>query len=414
MNMPQAQRKQWLLGGGLLGAFVAVAAGAWWGANLMQSPEQREAAASPPAPSTVLATVTRGDLNDETTLKATVVQEGHRTVDLTLGDGREVVTKNDLGEGESVSNGDVILRVNSRPVFVFEGFFPAWRDIGEGDVGEDVAQLQAALAKSGFGLRADGEFGPSTKRAVDALYAAAGTSPARREAALGSDEGGSGEGAGATGETGASAVRKAARQTVIPASEMVFVPALPLVVVEAPPLGTSLTAENARLILGQTGFALRAEVPRAVAAQVEKTGRAWAESSGTRVELAVEAAGEKSDSSAQPDAGESGVDGSGTGVSLILRPPAGAQTQVPELWSNGAQVLVTLVLSEPIADGLLVPKAAVSADGGGQSRVVVEDQAGQATVVSVTELKCVAGQCVVQPVEPGQLREGQRVRVGFA
>lgn len=54
------------------------------------------------------------------------------------------------------------------------GLFPApvatpGRDLGPGDSGEDVERFQAALATWGYGLTADGRYGPETEAVVVAL-----------------------------------------------------------------------------------------------------------------------------------------------------------------------------------------------------------------------------------------------------
>jgi N-acetylmuramoyl-L-alanine amidase len=43
------------------------------------------------------------------------------------------------------------------------------RDLGPGDGGEDVERFQAALATWGYGLTADGRYGPETRAVVTAL-----------------------------------------------------------------------------------------------------------------------------------------------------------------------------------------------------------------------------------------------------
>jgi peptidoglycan hydrolase-like protein with peptidoglycan-binding domain len=387
---------------GLVAAFAAVAAGTWWIAVSVRSPAQREAAASPPPAQAVLATVTRGDLEDQTTAKAVVTRADTRSYEFYLAGGRSVVTAAPLADGGQLRNGDVVLRVNSRPLFVFEGSFPAWRDIGEGDSGEDVAQLQAALGELGYEVPADGEFGPLTRQAVLALYAAAGSLAGTRAA----------ESAAAAGEpAGGDSVEPPATlaQVVFPATELLFVASLPAVVVGTPGVGAVLTAETARVAVGGEALSLKAEVPDSVATAAAQTGQAWALAGTVRIDLQVSAgtAGPSADGAGQPEGASEAV-----GATLTLSLPPGVDP--PESWHDGAEVIVSMDLSEPVVDALLVPKAAISADSAGQGRVVVHEADGQSRVVDVNEVKCVAGLCAIEPVAPNELSEGARVRVGFA
>src|SRR5207244_81786 len=64
------------------------------------------------------------------------------------------------------------------PVLVLQGAQPAYRDLGPGAAGEDVRQLQAALARLGFDPGAlNGVYGASTAGAVAAWYRSAGWTP---------------------------------------------------------------------------------------------------------------------------------------------------------------------------------------------------------------------------------------------
>ena len=86
------------------------------------------------------------------------------------------------------------MEVSGRPLATLPGRVPAYRDLRPGMVGEDVAQLQSALHALGYGSAVpDGEFGQSTKEAVEAFYEALGypvpTTGASDEAAVEAAEG---------------------------------------------------------------------------------------------------------------------------------------------------------------------------------------------------------------------------------
>jgi hypothetical protein len=51
--------------------------------------------------------------------------------------------------GERVLPGEVLVEVSDRPLFVLAGEVPAFRDMVQGDSGQNIAELQAAL--SGLG-----------------------------------------------------------------------------------------------------------------------------------------------------------------------------------------------------------------------------------------------------------------------
>jgi hypothetical protein len=76
-------------------------------------------------------------------------------------------------EGTIVDFGEKLIEVGGEPVFLAEGDIPMYRELaltGDHMEGEDVAQLQRFLLAAGFDddgrLEVDGDFGPSTLRAV--------------------------------------------------------------------------------------------------------------------------------------------------------------------------------------------------------------------------------------------------------
>src|SRR4051794_25793364 len=102
---------------------LCVCAG-WAVAHRFESPEQRQAAAKPPAPNEVVVTVRSGVLQEQTTALADVGDAATTTVQVPGGSGLSVVTAAPLAVGSSVSGGTVVLEVNGRPVFALPGSFP--------------------------------------------------------------------------------------------------------------------------------------------------------------------------------------------------------------------------------------------------------------------------------------------------
>ncbi len=70
-----------------------------------------------------------------------------------------------------LGEGDKALLISGRPVFVFRGATPMHRDLGPGSEGEDVRQLEQALAGAGFSPGSvDGRYDGATASAVTAMY----------------------------------------------------------------------------------------------------------------------------------------------------------------------------------------------------------------------------------------------------
>jgi hypothetical protein len=159
-------------------ALVALTGGAWWVGASSQSPEQAAANAAEPVASWVTAPV------ELRVLSATVIQRGDVRAEVSssvgvpvsvLGD--PVVTQAVVAVGDDVVEGQRVVEVSGRPVFVLQGDVPVYRTLRPAMSGTDVAQLQSALTRLGFTPDSDGVFGELTKTAVDAFYLKAGYVP---------------------------------------------------------------------------------------------------------------------------------------------------------------------------------------------------------------------------------------------
>ncbi|MFJ4672775.1 peptidoglycan-binding protein [Kitasatospora purpeofusca] len=164
--------------GALLVSGAGIAASA-----VIKSPGQAAAEAAPPAPDVLTAQVQKRVLTSTVVARGNVTAE--QSVDVapvgggTAGGSKQVVTKLPVKVGDSVTEGRLLLEVAGRPVFALQGALPLYRDLKPGALGQDVRQLQEALERIGFGRGTDpaGTFGPGTKQAVTAFYAAAGYDP---------------------------------------------------------------------------------------------------------------------------------------------------------------------------------------------------------------------------------------------
>jgi hypothetical protein len=83
-----------------------------------------------------------------------------------------------VDQGETVKRGDELFRVNEQPVILLYGVVPMYRDLGPGDSGIDVKQLEKNLAALGYdGVTVDDEYTFSTADAVRAWQEDLGATP---------------------------------------------------------------------------------------------------------------------------------------------------------------------------------------------------------------------------------------------
>jgi peptidoglycan hydrolase-like protein with peptidoglycan-binding domain len=158
-DTPRRRRRR-LLWAALGAVLVAGGAAAWlWASN--PSSEAGPAATGPVAS----ATVTRGTISATESWDGTLEYGAPQTVKSSA----EGTVTRLVDQGETVERGDELYRVNERPVILLYGAVPMYRDLAEGDSGIDVRQLEANLAKLGYGrFTADGAYTASTAVAVRA------------------------------------------------------------------------------------------------------------------------------------------------------------------------------------------------------------------------------------------------------
>lgn len=145
-----------------------------------------EASSAPPA-TTLTEPVEKRTLSAQIVTRGSVVT--HDEVGLTCtpaapatggagGAGGATVFTRTPTRGARIGDGSVVAAVNGRPVIAMTGAVAAFRDLLPGATGTDVRQLQAALTRIGHHITdRRGTYGPSTQRAVDAVYAKAGFTP---------------------------------------------------------------------------------------------------------------------------------------------------------------------------------------------------------------------------------------------
>ncbi len=164
----------------VLGVVVGMALGAWYAGSKIQSPAEMAARTAPPEPSPILVSV------ESRVLSANVVTRG--TIRFGLPQPISIAPstlKGGIGliatlprPNESFQEGEVILSVSGRPVFVLRGTTPTYRDMSPGTSGGDVRQLEETLARLGFDPGpVDGIYDQATSAAVDRWYRKAGWDP---------------------------------------------------------------------------------------------------------------------------------------------------------------------------------------------------------------------------------------------
>lgn len=163
---------------GVIG-LVAVAAGVGWVfGSQIRSPAEVAAEAEPPPASNITVEVVSEELSADVITRGDVVYD--EPIDVSLSGSfaeqpeRLVVTEA-VDEGVELVEGEMVVEVVGRPVFLLAGEIPMYRDLRPGATGDDVRQLEEALARLGFFEGTpDESWGEETGAAVASWYEAAG------------------------------------------------------------------------------------------------------------------------------------------------------------------------------------------------------------------------------------------------
>lgn len=422
-RMTGAGRRRWLLPILLVGSIV-MTAGAFYAGQQVKSPDQQAAEAAAPAETTLTVPVEQRVVGETVSLNATV--EAGQGVDVKAagseGVGRLVVSGVNAAVGGDVAAGEVPVEVSGRPVFALEGAIPAYRDLGPGNVGEDVSQLQDALSDLGYDIwDTDGHYGSATKAAVERLYESSGFRPvgaSADEAAEISEaeqvvEDAKDELADAESETATSeedapdiAEMEAAVQDAqdvlaelqeqagasLPMSEVVFAPALPARAVSVPVQEAAEVAEGDRLLTLAGGpLVARAEIQPVQAEPLAEGMTATLSFGEEQIEGEILLIREL----------EAEEEGQTAGVEVVV------SGDLPDEWA-GQSVRVDVAVSSTEAEVLAVPVSGLYESADGTASVIKIVDGTEATVEVETGL---AGGGYVEIVS-GDLAEGDEVVVG--
>jgi peptidoglycan hydrolase-like protein with peptidoglycan-binding domain len=150
----------------IITAVVAAAVG-WFVGSRVKSPAEAAAEAEPPEPSLITVAVESRLLSSNVIVRGTGRFDEPLTVQL---DGSGVITRAPE-RGATLDEGAVALEASGRPFFVLEGEIPMYRDLRPGNEGEDVLQLEEALARLGHDPgEVDGVYDSLTQTAINAWY----------------------------------------------------------------------------------------------------------------------------------------------------------------------------------------------------------------------------------------------------
>ncbi|MDC8756619.1 peptidoglycan-binding domain-containing protein [Janthinobacterium fluminis] len=165
---------------GVLLAAAVVAIGAFIAGTRIVSPADTAARTAPPPPSPILVPIERRVLSANIVTRGTArfgLPQKIALAPSALKPGPGLIGTLPARNAD-VREGAVLLTVSGRPVFVLRGALPAYRDLAPGLSGDDVRQLEQALARLGFPPGPDdGAYDQRTAEAVARWYAAGKWAP---------------------------------------------------------------------------------------------------------------------------------------------------------------------------------------------------------------------------------------------
>jgi len=325
-------------------------------------------------------TVERRTLTNELVFRGTVTAA--QSTDVGQGAGLAgavpIVTRLPLAPGDALDEGGVSIEVSGRPVLVFAGDFPFYRDLAVGDSGPDVNQLETALERMGLKPgRVDGHFDANTadavRRAWEAVGYVAATAPS--PTTIGSD----------------GAEQPVPSYSKVPLAEVAVVPAFPVSATQIRAVvGQSVDGSPITLASGDRFVVVTtspADAPLVdVGAVVEVVSQDGTRRNGTVASEPV----------ATPDAGGPAE----VRFNVAVDEPFTAA-------DVGLGVKVTVQVAE-VADVLVVPLVAISSSTSGRTTVNVVDDSGASRTVTVRVGITADGFAQID----GDVTPGERVRVG--
>jgi multidrug efflux pump subunit AcrA (membrane-fusion protein) len=163
-----------VVGVAVLSAVVGVVVG-----GRLKSPSDRANERKAPPASRITVPVARRTLASSVVLAGEIAYAEPTPIKLagTVGvaEGETAVVTRLPEVDQPVAEGDVLLEVSGRPVFVLQGALPTYRSLGPGATGGDVQQLEEALQRLGLDPGAvDTTYDAATQAAIGRLYTSKG------------------------------------------------------------------------------------------------------------------------------------------------------------------------------------------------------------------------------------------------
>lgn len=351
----------------VLTAVTVSAVVGWVAGRQVRSPAEIAAGKRPPKPSLITVPLEKVRLTADVVTRGTVGYGSPNVVNLPVSAGKQgnrIVTVAPR-EGDTIGEGGVALAVSARPVIVLQGDKPMFRDLAVGDLGDDVRQLEAALARKGHNPGAqDGAVDLNTILAVSSLYSLTGFGP---------PSGG------------------------VPADEVLFFPKLPVRIGEVTvkagdtPDGPLMTVTSSEVT-----------VAASLSAEDVKLVR-----EGAAVTVQDPDKGLRADGTVRQVASTPGTDGVEPQRFYLEVIPKGA----PEALV-GSSVVVNVAVSSTEGEVLAAPVAALSTAADGTTRLEVEKD-GKTHLVTVRAGLVARGMVEVTPLGE-TLQRGDRVVVGIS
>ncbi|MFD7687727.1 peptidoglycan-binding protein [Streptomyces sp. NPDC059781] len=474
----------------VVAAVALVGAGGWFAGSRMQSPADAAASHRPPEAGPVTVTAERRSLTASVVAQGSVEFDSPQSVTLAGPVGSPDSGFGDAGAGDSVAQrvtkapaagaevkeGDVLMQVSGRPVLVLRGTVPMYRTLGPGASGDDVEQLQRALARLGFNPgSASGTYGQSDAAAVSRWYESKGyrameptvadkqqlgtleaavttaqqallaaRSPGGGSGGAGGSEepgdgsgesggseepgGGSGDGSGAGGDAAELELKSAQQQldaantalsafragygTKVPAGEVVFLPELPARL-DKVSVKTGDTPSGPVATVTGSKVVVRAVVPAEEAELLHKGMRARVETTdGTTADGEVVALGGDVPKDDPADAGQQ--QGISDGGSDNSSAPVPVQISVPAgtLAKNAAESAKVTIEVGSSEGEVLTVPLAALHTSAGGKARVQVVRGGEAVDVAVEAGLSADGRVEVTPSSGAALKPGDQVVVG--
>jgi peptidoglycan hydrolase-like protein with peptidoglycan-binding domain len=163
---------------GVVGVVVVAAGLGWFFGSQIRSPAEVAAEAEPPPASNITVEVVSEELSADVVTRGDIVYDEPVQVSLSgsfAAQPERLIVTQAVERGVDLNEGDVVVEVVGRPVFLLTGEIPMYRDLRPGSSGDDVLQLEQALAGLGFlDGTPDATWDEDTGAAVAAWYESAG------------------------------------------------------------------------------------------------------------------------------------------------------------------------------------------------------------------------------------------------